>query len=158
VDSQIQLFPDNVYSFELLVSPQDLTYSVAITNETSGASFQSSAPHKFRDASATPTSHTLLHFGTQSEPITDPRPFDFGPLSITSAAPPRATLTNPGFAGGNFSFSFQSQAGVNYDAEYIGDLGSTTWTTLESIVGDGTQKTVTHTNPPVGPLFYRLRQ
>lgn len=157
VDSQIQLFPDNVYSFELLISPQDQTYSVAITNETTGASFQSAAPHQYRSADVTSTSHNWLHFGTQSDVAADSRPFDFGPLSITSAVAPRVTLVSPGFTDGNFSFTFQSQDGVTYEAEYSGDLGSTTWTTLESIIGDGTQKTVTHTNPPVGPLFYRLR-
>ena len=68
-----------------------------------------------------------------------------------------ATLLDPVHDGSSFSFSFLSQDGINYTAFYNGDLGSTNWTTLESIAGDGTMKTVTHTNAPAGPLYYKVR-
>lgn len=156
VDSQIQLFPDNVYAFEVRIFPQDQTYAVAITNETTGASFRSAAPHKFRAADVTATSHTLLHFGVQAAVTTTPRAFDFGPIAITSAAAPAVTLVNPGFNAFGFTFAFQSRNGINHVAQYKDNVTSTVWTDLETVTGDGSLKTVTHTNPPAGPLFYRI--
>jgi len=157
VDSQIQLFPDNVYAFEVRVFPQDQTYTVAITNETTSASFRSAAPHKFRAAGVTATSHTLLHFGVQASVATTPRAFDFGPVSITGTPPsPLVTLKNPVFAGNVFSFSFQSQTGVSHVAKYSGDVTSPSWTSLVTNIGDGLLQTVSHTNPPPGQSFYRI--
>jgi hypothetical protein len=66
-------------------------------------------------------------------------------------------LAEPIHDGWTFSFSFQSLAGINYVAEYNDDISTGNWTPLESISGDGTTKSVIHTNPPVGPLFYRVK-
>jgi hypothetical protein len=129
---------------------------VAITNETISASFRSASPHKFRAAGVTATSHTLLHFGVQANTTTVPRPFDFGPVSIAAAAPPPITLVNPVFAGNVFSFSFQSRAGVNHVTKYSGDVTSSSWTSLVTNLGNGTQITVSHTNPPPAQSFYRV--
>jgi hypothetical protein len=41
--------------------------------------------------------------------------------------------------------------------QHTAALGSANWTTLETIAGDGSLKTVTHTNPPAGGLFYRVK-
>ena len=71
VNSAVQVFPDHVYSFELLVRPTDKTYSVSIVDNTSSASFTSSAPHRFRDLAD--TSHNFLHFGIQAAVGTTPR-------------------------------------------------------------------------------------
>ena len=71
-------------------------------------------------------------------------------------APQVTTLLNPQHGGTTFSFSFQSQAGINHVAQYKNDIAATIWTDLETIAGDGLAKTVTHTNPPAGPLFYRI--
>jgi hypothetical protein len=156
VDSQIQLFPNNVYSFEVQVFPQTQTYSVAITNETSAAFFKSAAPHKFRATGVTASSHTLLHFGVQANTGTTPRAFDFGPMSVSAAGAPAVTLVNPVFAGGVFSFSFQSRLGVKHIARYSADISSSSWTSLVTNIGDGALKTVSHTNPPPGRSFYRV--
>lgn len=157
VDSQIQLFPDNVYSFEVQVLPQEQKYTVAITNKTSGASFRSAAPHSFRAANVTPDSHTMIHFGVQAAVTTTPRAFDFGPVSITGTPPmPLVTLENPVLGGNVFSFSYQSLAGVSHVAKYSGDITSTSWTSLVTNVGNGSLQTVSHTNPPPGQSFYRI--
>jgi hypothetical protein len=66
------------------------------------------------------------------------------------------TLLNPAYGDSTFSFSFQSQAGINYEAQYNGLLGTPDWTTLEAFSGDGTLKTITHTHPPAGTLVYRV--
>jgi hypothetical protein len=157
VDSQIQLFPDHVYSFEVMVSPQDQTYTVAITNETTSDSFRSAAPHSFRAANVTPTSHTMIHFGVQASATTTPRAFDFGPLTITGTPPaPLVTLSNPALAGSVFSFSYQSVAGVSHVAKFSADIAASAWTSLVTNLGDGLLQTVSHTNPPPGQSFYRI--
>jgi hypothetical protein len=66
-------------------------------------------------------------------------------------------LLNPVHGGSSFSFSFQSLAGMNYAAQFSGDLGTANWTTLATLAGTGAEMTVSHTNPPAGPLFYRVR-
>jgi len=81
-------------------------------------------------------------------------------LVITAAPEPLValpvTLLNPVHTGSPFSFSFQSSPGINYVVQQTAALGSANWTTLETIAGDGSLKTVTHTNPPAGGLFYRV--
>ena len=67
------------------------------------------------------------------------------------------TLLNPFHTGSTFSFSFTSLAGINYLPQYNDTLTSTSWTTLQTIAGNGTIQTVTHTNPPAGQLFYRVK-
>lgn len=155
VDSQIPLIPYHIYAFEVLVYPSSGTYTVAIDDLTTPASFRSAAPHKFRAAGVTPTSHTFLHFGVQVNTSTTPRPIDLDSVALSQAAYP-VSLLAPVHTGTVFSFSFQSQPGVQHLAQYKSDVAAGGWTTLEAITGDGTMKTVTHTNPPAGPLFYRI--
>jgi hypothetical protein len=92
----------------------------------------------------------------QANVATTIRPFDFGPVSVSAAAPPAVTLANPVYAAGVFSFSFQSRAGVNHITRYSADITSSSWTSLVTNIGDGTLKTVSHTNPPSGRSFYRV--
>ncbi len=155
VDSHIQLLPQHVYAFEVLVSPGENTYLVGIVDETGGTSFNSAAPHRFRSPGATATSHTLLHFGVELDPTTILRPFDLDSVFVTQAALP-VILLNPVHTGSAFSFSFASVAGVNYSAQTNATPASTNWGTLTTIAGDGTTKTVTHLNPPAGGLYYRV--
>ena len=44
VDTLIPLTPGNIYAFEVFVDPEQLTFSVAITNETTSTSFRSVSP------------------------------------------------------------------------------------------------------------------
>jgi hypothetical protein len=66
-------------------------------------------------------------------------------------------LLHPLRSGSTFAFSFPSAANLNYVAQYNSDLGTTNWTTLATLPGDGTVKMVTHTNAPAGASFYRVK-
>jgi hypothetical protein len=58
-------------------------------------------------------------------------------------------------SGGNFRFSFPSQAGVIYRAFVRTNLSSGSWTLLTSVLGDGTVKTVS--DPATGTQkFYKI--
>jgi hypothetical protein len=65
-------------------------------------------------------------------------------------------ISSPMHTGTQFKFAFTSQAGISHVVKYRSSLEPGTWTTLETIAGDGTLKNVTHDNPPLGPLFYRI--
>ncbi|MBE0539841.1 MAG: hypothetical protein IH623_00440 [Verrucomicrobia bacterium] len=84
VDTLVPLVPGDIYAFEVLVDPQQLSYTVAITNETSSASFRSGAPHRFRNLSAVGEAHTHLHFGVQGSAAAEVRGFDFDAVSIVA--------------------------------------------------------------------------
>lgn len=66
------------------------------------------------------------------------------------------TLTHPARDGANFSFSFLSREGINHVAQYTGDVNAGGWTSLVTNLGNGTILTVTHSNVPPGPLYYRV--
>jgi hypothetical protein len=54
-------------------------------------------------------------------------------------------ILNPHASAGNFIFSFQSVAGQNYTVQYKNTLTDSTWTTLQSLTGDGSVKSITNT-------------
>jgi hypothetical protein len=76
-------------------------------------------------------------------------------VTVTHANVP--TITNMLYTGGHFSFKFQSQSSCSYIVEYKNNIDDTSWTTLITVAGDGTQKTVTDNSPAAGNRFYRLR-
>ncbi len=89
-------------------------------------------------------------------------PGDFGEidnlkLSVGAAVvtPDALTLLNPRAAAGQFSFSFQSQFGVLYDVQSALGLTGGNWTNVTTVLGDGTPKTATSSNPS-NSAFYRL--
>lgn len=60
-------------------------------------------------------------------------------------------------AQGRLTFSFQSQSGKHYYAEYTPSLTPVNWQPLVDFDGDGSVLTVTDPNPPLGQRFYRIR-
>ena len=58
-------------------------------------------------------------------------------------------------SSGSFSFSFQTAPGQSYTIQYSDDLASPSWTTLYSLVGDGSLQSVTD-YPGVAQRFYRV--
>ncbi len=154
VSSGIQIVPAHVYSFEVLVRPESKTYLTKIVDETSSLTFTSSVPHHFRDAAS--TNFPYLHFGVQAASAATPRAFDLDSVSVSQGAA-QVTLLNPTRAGSNFSFSFLSVANNTHIAQYSANLTSPTWINLQTIPGNGTLKTVTHTNAPGDALFYRVQ-
>lgn len=156
VDTQVPIAPHQIYSFTVRVDPEQLRYTVAITNETSGAWFKSAAPHRYRNLSVPGADHTYVHFGVQGSPAEDVRPFDLDSVTLTQATLP-ANLFNPQHSGTTFSFSFSSQPSVTYIAEYAAALPPAQWQLLDTIAGDGSVKTVTDANLSGQQRYYRVR-
>jgi hypothetical protein len=156
VDTGVALIPHHIYSFSVRLNPGNQTYTVAITNETSGAWFQSAAPHRYRNLSVPGNTHTYLHFGVQASATDEPRSFDLDSVQIVQAALP-VVLLNPQHSGSAFSFSFASQPGATYQVEYATALPPAQWYLLQTLVGDGTVKTVADPNPSGPQRYYRVR-
>ncbi len=100
VDTGLPLAPQDAYALSLRVDPANQLFAVAITNLTTGAHFASAAPHRFRDLSAIPGSHTILHFGVQSSGAEDVRGFHLDSIAIAPdtalVAPPEILNVYPG--------------------------------------------------------------
>ncbi len=69
---------------------------------------------------------------------------------------PAPIIFSPAKVGTNFLFSFQTEPGKTYTAQYVDSLPALNWQGLPSIGGDGTVKTVTNSAPNVTQRFYRL--
>jgi hypothetical protein len=68
------------------------------------------------------------------------------------------TLINASYTAGSFSAAFLSQNGLSYTVQYKDAIEAPMWSTLTTIMGDGTLKTFTDPGPvsPTGNRFYRL--
>ncbi len=71
-------------------------------------------------------------------------------------AGPQLVMPKVNFQG-KFQFSFQSQSGKHYYAEYKNSLSDTGWLPLSDFDGDGAVMTVTDPATLIGPRFYRIR-
>jgi hypothetical protein len=71
---------------------------------------------------------------------------------------PAPIIFAPAKAGTNFIFSFQTEPGEIYTAQYVDSLSTLNWQNLPGIAGDGTVKTVTNSAPGIAQRFYRLDQ
>jgi hypothetical protein len=69
---------------------------------------------------------------------------------------PAPIVFAPTKVGNSFIFSFQTEQGETYTAQYVNSLTTLNWQSLPSVVGDGTVKTVTNSAPGVTQRFYRL--
>ena len=66
------------------------------------------------------------------------------------------TIVNPVKTANTFTASFNTEAGVTYQAQYKNSVNDLNWTTFDTISGDGTVKTFTD-NGPLPPIrFYRI--
>jgi hypothetical protein len=77
-------------------------------------------------------------------------------LSVGGGDP--VTITSPAFAGTNFTFAFQSEAGLSYTVQSNDDLGTTHWNNVQTIPGDGLIKQFLATGTNVPQRFFRVRQ
>ncbi len=71
---------------------------------------------------------------------------------------PAPIVFAPTKVGTNFLFSFQTEPGETYTAQYVNSLSALNWQSLPSVVGDGTVKTITNSAPGVTQRFYRINQ
>jgi hypothetical protein len=91
---------------------------------------------------------------------------DFGNVTLQAAtlvvnpgsnAPPTpVTILNPTRAGTDFFFSFASQAGRTYEAQYTDAPGSGVWNLLTTLTGNGLTVNVTNRNVSFAQRFYRV--
>ncbi|HWN96642.1 MAG TPA: hypothetical protein VNT99_16555 [Methylomirabilota bacterium] len=84
----------------------------------------------------------------------------FSDFRISQGAEPPIAPTLSGFSytGGEFSARFLTQNGVTYTVEYKDDLNVVPWSTLTTVIGDGTVKPFTDFGPVslTGVRFYRI--
>jgi fibronectin type 3 domain-containing protein len=66
-------------------------------------------------------------------------------------------IPGSGFAGGEFGVSFATDAGTTYRVEYSVSLDAPNWTLLDTVLGDGSVKTVVDPSPGPPRRFYRIR-
>jgi hypothetical protein len=70
--------------------------------------------------------------------------------------PPR--LISPAVLTNQFSFSFNTVAGVPYQIQSNDDLGTTNWMTVTNIIGNGFPNNLLIPAPGVAQRFFRIRQ
>jgi len=151
VNTGVPLVPFHIYAFEVYVVPDQQTFTLSIVDEsTNNASFTSSAPHKFRNLSAAPTSFTYLHFGAQaSTAASEVRPFDLDSVSITPWAGPivENLVPNNGavhWASNAVLFTVHADAGIDPSGISV-LLNSNDITSQLVITGDPTNRSVSFT-------------
>ncbi len=95
--------------------------------------------------------------------VYDDAPGDSGSISqgwyltiATASPPPPPKLESRPLASGQVELRFESVAGHTYHVEYLNALGTASWSTLQTITGDGTPKTFTDVVTETR-RFYRLR-
>lgn len=76
--------------------------------------------------------------------------------TLQSEAPQAVQITNLQWQNHSFVFSFATQVGFNYTAQYTYSLNPASWQTLTSIPGDGTTLSVTNQNATNATCFYRV--
>ena len=84
---------------------------------------------------------------TTSDPVT---------ISVTNGVASPVTLDIAAWIGGSFVFSFASEPGITYQAQYIDVLGSGSWQALTTVTGTGSTLTLTNNHPAAGQRFYRV--
>jgi len=70
---------------------------------------------------------------------------------------PVPELLDAGMVGGNFSFSFGTEAGKTYEVEYTDSLTKPKWLPLLTVAGDGSVAVVHDPAQSSGQRFYRFR-
>jgi hypothetical protein len=71
-----------------------------------------------------------------------------------AASPPE--LLVPTMAGTDFTFAFDTVPGLSYLVQFKDSHDAPTWQTEQSVPGDGTRKTFTHSVSTPAHRFYRL--
>jgi probable HAF family extracellular repeat protein len=78
-------------------------------------------------------------------------------ITVTSGSASPVTLLSPTWGGGNFSFSFATQVGFTYDAQYATPLvSSNNWTLFSSVPGNGSVVWVTNSALSDAQRYYRV--
>jgi len=78
-------------------------------------------------------------------------------VSYTGGGTP-LVITQPARGQNSFSASVFTAGGKNYTLEYKDALSASNWTPVLTIIGDGTQRSLTDTNAAGSQRFYRVRR
>ena len=79
------------------------------------------------------------------------------PVPITTFGPAVPRILNPRVAGDQFQFSFSTEAGARYLAEFSDDPSLPLWFPLELLEGNGTVHDAVDPSQFVSSRFYRVR-
>jgi fibronectin type 3 domain-containing protein len=109
-------------------------------------------------ANTTQTLPSLLHVGLAVTAHTNSATLVATGLFSNFSIQSKPTITGFGFAGAEFGLSFATDVGVTYRVEYSPSLTAPAWNVLDTIVGDGTVRTVVDTSPGPPSRFYRIRR
>lgn len=106
---------------------------------------------------ATCTNTTFNLGSTVGEPVQSSTDTN-GQFTIRSGfwIQPASYVFAPRTVNGNFLFSFETQPGQIYLAQYADSLGSPSWQNLLVIGGDGSIKTATNSAANTDLRFYRI--
>jgi plastocyanin len=77
-------------------------------------------------------------------------------VSVTSAPPSGVTILGPKVNGGTFTFSFPTQVGYTYTAQFTASLNPVNWFTLTNLIGDGSVARVTDSSLTNSTRYYRV--
>ena len=77
---------------------------------------------------------------------------------VTGRAVGTVSLLPQGAIGADFIFSFDTVEGLDYVVQYKDDLSDPVWQVLQTVPGDGANKTVTNSTSAISQRFYRTLQ
>ena len=78
-------------------------------------------------------------------------------VTVTGNPPPSAvSILNPSFKAGVFSFSFGTQNGYSYNAQFTLSLNPTNWLSFTNFIGDGSVAQVTDADSTNSRRYYRI--
>ena len=78
-------------------------------------------------------------------------------ISVTNPPPPSVvTILNPTLNGSTFSFSFATQTGYNYSAQFTPSLNPISWFTFTNLIGNGSVVQVTDSSLTNSERYYRV--
>ncbi len=78
-------------------------------------------------------------------------------FTVTVVHADAPTLTGVSYTGGTFQFSFPTQNGCTYLVQYKDTVDAAGWTTLETVPGDGSVKTVSDATATGTSRFYQVK-
>jgi hypothetical protein len=129
--------------------------NVQFFNGATALGSDTTSPYSFTWNNVSTGSYTLtvratdnLGASTTSAPVT---------VSVTTAPPNPVTLLGTGMAASRFTFSFGTQAGVNYAVQSTPSLASPNWQTFTNVGGNGASAQISHSTGSSGQRFYRVR-
>ncbi len=79
------------------------------------------------------------------------------PVTVSATPVLPVTISNPSLSGAGFSFSFSTQAGFAYQAQFASQLGAgSNWTTFTNLAGTGAPASVSDPSAAGSQRFYRV--